>query len=149
MNESIHILIDSREQWPYGFDYPGTVIGLPTGDYSLRGHESRVAIERKSLNDLVSSLSSGRKRFQAELERGHNLSYFALVCECSMEAILRGQYRSKMLPAAVLGSLTAFSVRFNLPVFFAGDRRGGQRITQDLLLKFHKEVANPHEAKYA
>ncbi len=141
MLNPINIIVDSREQKPYSFpDHLVTVAGLKVGDYSLKGYEDRVSIERKTLGDLVSSLSHGRDRFQRELERGRDLAYFALIVESSMESILRGQYRSKMLPQAVLGSLTAYSVRYRLPVFFADNRQGGQRITQDLLLKYFNEI---------
>ena len=140
MNEPLTLKIDSREQRPYKFDLPVVVGKLDQGDYSLVGFESRVGIERKSLNDLISSLSFGRDRFQRELQRGPEMPYFALICECSMDDILRGRYRSRMTPASVLGSLEAYSVRFGLPVFYCGNRESGQRVTQSLLLKYHKEV---------
>ncbi|HEY1192336.1 MAG TPA: hypothetical protein VGE74_32230, partial [Gemmata sp.] len=60
------ILIDTREQQPYTFagfradkrDGGGPLVvdtetvGLSSGDYSLAGYADRIAVERKSLNDL-------------------------------------------------------------------------------------------------
>lgn len=135
------ILQDSREQRPYVFpDYPVIRTGLMTGDYSLLNFEGNIGIERKSLDDLVGSLSGGRKRFEAELERGSRMDYFSIVVESDMRSILQGKYRSRMSPAAVLGSLEAYSVRYKVPVWFAGDRAQGQALTQRLLVKFYKEM---------
>ena len=76
------IIIDTREQLPF-FVSPHwdekitkTVKGLTSGDYSLIGFENVVAIERKSLADLYSSLTNDRKRFEREFQR-LALSHFA------------------------------------------------------------------------
>ena len=63
------IIIDTREQAPFAFRHermdattePGT---LAVGDYSLAGLEDRVAVERKSLPDLVMCLGRERERFE-------------------------------------------------------------------------------------
>jgi len=71
------VVCDSREQLPYRFDrwagvriFRGT---LPTGDYSLAGYEDRLAVERKSLEDLLGCLTFGRERFERELRRAGDL----------------------------------------------------------------------------
>ena len=67
------ILIDTREQAPFAFTherYAGTTIEagtLDTGDYSLAGLTDLVAVERKSLPDLVACLGRERERFEREL----------------------------------------------------------------------------------
>ncbi|MCA1987342.1 MAG: hypothetical protein LDL27_12865, partial [Desulfovibrio sp.] len=66
------IVVDTREQRPFRFErWPAVILEpgtLPTGDYSLPGLAHRVALERKSLDDLVSCLkSTGRERFEREL----------------------------------------------------------------------------------
>ena len=68
------ITVDTREQLPYDFTgYADTEViraALPSGDYSLPGAEHLAAIERKSLDDLVSSLlQKQRDRFERELAR--------------------------------------------------------------------------------
>ena len=134
-------MTDSREQRPYLFpDYPVIRTGLMTGDYSLLNFEGNIGIERKTLDDIVSSLSHGRDRFERELSRGAEMSYFALIIEATMNDIIQGHYRSKMSPEAVIQSLMAFSVRYGMPVFFCGDRVGGQKITESLLVKYHREA---------
>ena len=69
------IAVDTREQLPYLFQGFGHWVGgvvraaLPTGDYSVQGMEALVAMERKSLPDLVLSLTASRARFLRGCER--------------------------------------------------------------------------------
>jgi len=86
------ILVDSREQLPFGFDrFPDveTITGtLATGDYSIPGFESVIAIERKELNDLIACLQGAeRRRFERELVRGAQLKHFFVLVEASLEDI--------------------------------------------------------------
>lgn len=141
------IVIDSREQKPDSFSGHETeVAGLPGGDYSIAGLESHVAVERKSIDDLIGCLCGDRSRFEKELFRGKCLDYFALVIEGSMEDITKGRYRSRMTPQSALQSIVAFSIRYSLPVWFAGDRQQGQYITASLLIKLASEVEKKWKA---
>lgn len=59
-------LCDTREQTPLSL--PDMEIQkLDVGDYTLEG--SNIYIERKSLNDLIGTLSKGYERFKKELDR--------------------------------------------------------------------------------
>ena len=52
-------MADTREQEVYTFDAARVTTvrrALPAGDYSLDGLEDRVAIERKTVEDLVSTM---------------------------------------------------------------------------------------------
>jgi len=133
-------IIDSREQRPYAFTGPSEVRVLETGDYSLANLESQVAIERKSIDDLIACLTTERDRFERELQRGRSLDYFALVIEGSLMDLANGNYRSEMSPKAALQSLFAFSIRFRLPIWFAENRAHGQRVTESLLQKYAASV---------
>ena len=100
------------------------IIGtLSEGDYSVCGLEDRIAIERKSLSDLVSSLTHDRKRFEKELAKTRSYQRFYVVCECSAEDILSGRYRSEASPASVWESICAFSIRY-APSYSAGQNHG-------------------------
>lgn len=138
------IKIDSREQRPYEFECPSEVGTVPVGDYSISGLEDHIAIERKSLDDLIGCLTIGRERFERELHKGRALDYFALVVEGSLSDLVNGNYRSKMLPKSAVQSLMAFSVRYRLPVFFCENRKYAQRVVESLLEKYAAEV----EKKY-
>lgn len=131
------IVIDSREQQPY--NYTGAVVmALRSGDYSLFGYENRMAIERKTLSDAYSSIGAGRKRFERELERLSGMDYAAIVIEATLEDFLRAPAFSKMNPKAAVNSLLAWSVKYRVCVFFAGNRRYGKTLTYRLLEKFWK-----------
>lgn len=120
------ILVDSREQTPLPFaHFPTERATLYTGDYSARGLEGSFCIERKSIADLIGSLTSGRDRFIRELERMRGYAFRRLLVIGSRSEIEQNTYRSKASPAAILGSLWALEVRFNVPVVFAATPEEG------------------------
>ena len=132
------IIVDSREQLPYQFDN-SIRRKLDVGDYSIEGLETRIAIERKSLEDLVGTLLRGRRRFARELHALRAYSFAAVVIEGSIADILAGNYRSEMKPQALLAMLTAMMLKYT-PVhwIFAGDRPHAYAVTTELL-KFATE----------
>lgn len=141
------IVVDSREQAPFLFagnkyrEVETEVGALPTGDYSLPGFEDRVAVERKSLDDLVGCLmNSNRDRFERELFRATPYSLFCVVVEASMQDIRNHQYQSLMKPKAVLQSLAAFQVRYRVPFAFCGGRAGAEYWTYSLLSKYLRDI---------
>lgn len=136
--QGIKIKIDSREQKPYEFEN-SEVETLSIGDYSVCGLEDCIATERKTVDDLIGCLTTGRERFEKELFKGKALDYFCLIIEASLQDIVNGNYRSDMNPKSAVQSLLAFSIRYRLPVWFAGSRKYAQRITESLLCKYAKE----------
>jgi ERCC4-type nuclease len=140
------IIIDTREQLPYKFDVPCEVATVPIGDYSILGLEDQVAIERKTVNDLIGCLTKDRERFERELHKGRALDYFALIVEASLSDLANGKYRSQMNPKSAIQSLLAFSIRYHLPIFFCGNRQHGQRVTQALLEKYAISIERKHKA---
>ena len=64
------VLIDRREQHAWRFENLPSELGtLDTGDYSVRGLEHLVAVERKTLDDLLGCCGRERDRFKRELAR--------------------------------------------------------------------------------
>jgi ERCC4-type nuclease len=145
------VVIDSREQAPFAFQharYAGTVVEagtLDTGDYSLAGLADRVAVERKSLPDLVACLSRERGRFERELQRAAALDAFAVAVEASWSELASGRYRSQMNPHSACQSILAFSCRYRIPVFFAGSRTGAEYVTWGFLRQYLESA----RARYA
>lgn len=135
------VIVDTREKDPYLFrGYSVTVerVGLPTGDYSIQGCEHLVAIERKSLPDLLGCLTASRKRFIEELVRAQRLKYFAVVVESDLVHLAAGNYRSAMNPNAAMQSIAAFMVRMKTPFIWCGSRKLGEYMTFSLLEKFYR-----------
>ena len=139
------IKIDSREQRPYSFDNTETGT-LQVGDYSILGLEDHISVERKTMDDLIGCLTGDRDRFERELYKGRALDYFALVVEASLSDLIEGKYRSQMNSKSAIQSLVAFSIRYRLPVWFAGSRDYGQRLTESLLSKYATEIERRYQA---
>ena len=129
------VVIDTREQTPWTF-LDGIVVvrgTLPTGDYSLVGFEIALAVERKSLADLVACCTAERPRFVRELVRMSTMTMAAVVVEADVSAVHAHAYRSQVLPSSVLGSVASFFVDYGIPVFFAGDRAQAAAFAHSLL----------------
>jgi DNA excision repair protein ERCC-4 len=138
----IAIVVDTREQEPYAFD-PERVIAtrkaLPAGDYSIEGHEDSVAVERKTLEDFVSTVIRSRKRFKKELQRLSGYEFACIVVEADLDDILGGRYRSGAHPNAILGSVLSIVVDFGIPIFFCSDRQAACRFVEGYLLRLHRK----------
>lgn len=114
------IIVDTREQTPLLFEnLPTERRTLATGDYSVLGFERDFSIERKSIGDLVQSLTRERDRFSRELQRMRAFDFRRLLVVGGSLADIEGHnYRSQANPKAIIGSLCAFEVRFDVPVCF-------------------------------
>jgi len=126
-------IIDTREQAPLDLSPLHTIAGtLATGDYSVCGLEQVVAIERKSLPDLLACVGRERARFDREVHRLAAYPVRALVIESTWPEIERGDWRGAVKPAAVLGSLVGWSAT-GLPLFMAGDHARAGKLVARLL----------------
>ena len=135
------VVIDTREQHPYEFEglsaghrykhrpwvVTTTRATLQSGDYSLQGLESAVSVERKSLQDLYSTIGHSRDRFERELQRLHEGAYHvaAVVVEASWEGILRQPpIWTRLRPQTVFRSVLAWTMRYQkVHWWMTGDRR--------------------------
>lgn len=145
------LIVDTREQLPFSFNkWPEVQVqraALSTGDYSLLGLEHKIALERKSIDDLVGCLmGQDRERFERELARGTALDRFAVVVEDSFENFSYGRYRSKMKPHAALQSLFAFQIRYGTNFIFAYNRAGAEYTVYSLLQKYLAELEKAYKA---
>jgi len=115
------IIVDSREQDPLAFSFPTITDGLSTGDYSIAGLEDDFAVERKSISDLVGSLTSGRDRFMRELQRLQAYPFRRLLIIGTEEEVAQGNWKhSKANPTAILHSLHAIEAR-GIPITYASN----------------------------
>lgn len=133
----VRVLIDTREQSPWNLEPLQSEVGtLETGDYSLAGDGLRdlIRIERKSLPDLIGVVGAGRDRFEREIERLQAFPVRVLIVEASWQDIDSGDWRGKVTPETVRGSLGSWMVR-GLNVVMAGDRTRAQSIACGLLYR--------------
>lgn len=136
------VVIDTREQLPWAFSPRVTTVrsALPAGDYSIQGLEDRVAIERKSLADYVRSVIQERDRFGRELRLLADYDFAVVVVEATWLDVVAGNYGGGVKPASVIGATVSIMVDIGVPVLFAGDRPGARRMTEELLLRWHRRA---------
>lgn len=128
-------VIDTRERTPVDLS-PLTHVRkcLKTGDYSIYGHEDKIAIERKSLQDFVGCCGQSRARFEREIERLRTFKYRAIVIEGDWSAVELKQYRGTIHPNAILGSALGWAL-LDITVVMAGNPiRAGKMIARMLYI---------------
>jgi len=127
------VLVDTREQLPLplfanrrNWIAGERRVALKTGDYSVEGMESLLALERKSLADLVNCTNVGRGRFIAGCSRLAKFRWKAILIEASYEDIKRGwmgELPSDVHPNAVCGLLDAIEAKFGIPILLTSRHR--------------------------
>lgn len=143
------VIVDSRERTPWRFENLPVERGtLATGDYSVRGLETLIAVERKSRADLVACCGRERARFVAELVRLRAYRFRAVVVEATLADLERGDWPGKLTPAHVLGSIASWQVRY-APFVFAGDADAAARWAERYLLQAARAIAERYSAARA
>lgn len=144
-NEKIRIVVDTREQRPLGFSvFPDVEVvrgTLATGDYSVFGFTTDIAVERKSIDDLIGCLTHDCDRFLRELERLRGYASALLVVETPFNVIRTGQYHSRMDPNAAVQSVFSIMQKFRLPFYFAESREDAAFAVYSFLRHFIRHEA--------
>ena len=132
---------DTREQKPL-FSKPRSWIintKLDEGDYSIKGFEKVVVIERKSLNDFYNSLGNDRERFEKELERLQGYKWKGLVVESPYQDVfIRLVDYSKLHPNSLYHSIASLECKHFLHVFYAPTRKDARWWVLSRLVKLYK-----------
>jgi hypothetical protein len=118
----LEILVDTREQYPWKFSAQQAVTrrqAIPAGDYALEADGTIVAaVERKSLADLVATMTSGKLRYL--LAALAELPHAAVVVEDRYSAIFKLTF---VRPAVVAEGLAEAQVRYpTVPIMFCETR---------------------------
>lgn len=131
------VVIDTREQTPWQFKSlqgldkqkkgpPSPLViksqskALKTGDYSIVGYEDQFTLERKSLEDALGTFTSGRERFERELERMASMKFAAVVLE--FPAWPRIPKERKVKWHTMEGSIRAWRQRFGVHFIHCSNR---------------------------
>ena len=125
------VLIDTREKLPFDFGrFPNWIAEekrqkLKVGDYSVEGMEKLLALERKTLSDLITTLMQDRPRFFRLCEQLAKYRWRALLVEASYEDIKSPYDADYTLahPNAVSGSLDALEAKFGIPVIYTSQHK--------------------------
>jgi ERCC4-type nuclease len=133
----LEIVVDAHERYAYRFSgqqVRTTSRALPCGDYGIMiGAALVAAVERKSLPDLISSLTSGRLRYAlAELAA---LRRAAVVVEDRYSQIYK---QDRVRPAVVADGLAECQIRWpNVPIVFCETRSLSEEWTYRYLAAAH------------
>ncbi len=133
----LQIVVDSHEQYAYHFtNQQVTTVkrALPCGDYAITvGGRLVASVERKSLADLVASLTSGKLRYaMAELAA---IPRAAVVVEDRYSAIFK---LDRVRPALVADGLAELQVRWpDVPIVFCETRQLAEEWTYRFLAAAH------------
>lgn len=126
-------IVDTREQMPLDLSPMRAERGtLSTADYSLKGLENIIAVERKSLEDLIGCVGNGRERFERELARLRAYPCRAVVVEATWAELQAGGWRSKVTPASAVGSVLAW-ISEGIPFLFVGTHEAAGRAVARLM----------------
>ena len=133
--EAVVAVVDSREQHPYTFDrIQQQTATLTTGDYSAAGMLDHIAIERKSLPDLIGVVGRDRERFEREIQRLLAFPVRAIVVEASWQDIDAGEWRGRVTPLQARESLLSWIVR-GVPCVMAGSRGRATAMVESILIR--------------
>ena len=105
---------------------------LATGDYSVLGLENIVAVERKSLADLLGCIGQHRERFDREVQRLLAYPTRAIVVEATWPDLEQGEWRSQITASAAIGSVLGW-IAAAVPIILAGDYERAGRYVSRLL----------------
>lgn len=147
------VTVDTREQvneHVTGFfdkkKIPYKTRKLNTADYSaMLGEmtmEKDVAIERKhNLDEICGNFTVERERFEREMLRAKALGtkMFLIIENATWTDIFLGNYRSKLDPKSLAGSLLSWQVKYNLTILFCKPEETG-RLIYGILYYYAREI---------
>src|SRR5262249_56229755 len=136
--------IDTREK--YGWKFPGRLTtierrALPAGDYGAIVEDEVVAVvERKTIENLATSLSDGTLSFQ--MQRLAEVARAAVVVEGDYPDLFRTQPGRGSWLADMLGRL---AVRYSeVPIIFAGSRKFAAEWSYRFFATSASSATTPH-----
>lgn len=160
----MRILIDNREQCPLDFKIVGNVtqvIGtrLDVGDYACMmepnslnsvGHIPPIFFERKTIEDLFGTLTSGMERFKREIERSIvSKCKLYLIVEGTLSDVLAGSRFSQVNPDSIIKTVFTLKLKYDIHPIFCQDREEMKRYILETFESFGRnwknaESPNPH-----
>jgi hypothetical protein len=144
----LEIIVDAHERYAYRFNgKPVRTVsrGLSCGDYAITTGEGNqgglvAAVERKSLPDLISSLTSGRPRFA--LGELASLPRAAVVIEDRYSQVFA---QDRVRPAVVVDGLAELQIRWpTIPLVFCETRALAEEWTYRYLAAAHTWAQSEH-----
>lgn len=134
------IIVDQQEKLPLTRYFNPELVQvetahLETGDYSLKQATHLLAIERKSLADLLQCCTKDRDRFMDQLRRMKNYPTRFLVIEAKREYIEAEIYSRDVRASSVINTVLGAAVRWNICVEYRDSPADAARMVQWICLK--------------
>ena len=134
INNMLKIIIDSNEKKPYNFKNC-VFKRLNFGDYKSANFYNGVVFERKSKNDLKSTMSGGKstKRFAKVMERARDKNaYVLIIIDCTKDDFFSTPTYGRMSNRAIYHNIKKFgSIYADICQFvFTGSRSNSKKIIE-------------------
>ena len=137
------IIQDTREQKPLDFSFATEVGTLKFGDYAFShsGHSGNCYFERKSMSDLIGTLSSGYERFCREIERAQAaLGYLIIIVEEDLNNALSFNtlphvYKTKVSPDYIFHNVRKLCQKYkHIQFLFVRGRTESSRVIEKVFI---------------
>ena len=140
--EEITCVIDSREWNPLPLSPLKTIVKkLDVADYSAVGFENKIAIEKKSLDDLCACVGRERARFDRMVKRLLDYEYRAIVVTDDWSKIDLKQYYGKLTPTQIYSAIMAWAMTAQVPIMFMGShQRAGLAVARMIYIAVNRET---------
>lgn len=148
------VIKDTREK--QGWDFPsntscaGVEIGtLKTGDYTLKGLEHLICIERKkNPAEVAGNLGFKKKPFEAEMQRMKEYPHAYIICEFSMSELL-AYPKGSNIPRArqanivitgryMLRCLLEYQLDYNVRILFCDNAENAAVVAASLMKRLYE-----------
>jgi len=158
----ITVIQDSQEKMPWNFrtytDFVESQVikKIPTGDYTILGHETEFIVERKkSVDELALNLGQLYTRFRKELVRMREFKEAYIVCEFSSEDLInypatsnlnKYSWNNKKSPIprmkgkSMYQQINTIQEVYNLKFIFAMNRANARDTVLNLMKEFDERL---------
>jgi ERCC4-type nuclease len=148
INTDFVVIVDTREQKPWLFEHQAKANHkLDTGDYSIEGLESILAIERKrNVAEVANNITE--KRFKDVVDRLSKIKHSYILLEFNLEDVMKYPIGSdipkrlwdkiRVSPAFIIKHLIDIQVDHNIKIIFCDNSENAEKLALALMKKVHK-----------
>ena len=126
---------------------------MKTGDYTLKGMEDFLCIERKaSAAEISNNLGRKKKPFQAEMERMQKFEHSFILCEFSLDDVIKfpensgipkaKQKNVKLTGKYILICLIEFQLWYNTKIIFCGSKYNSFLVANSIFKRVNELTHN-------
>lgn len=149
------VIFDSREQHGWTFEPTEKCLGMEmatllTGDYTIKGLEDFICIERKgSVSEIATNLGKELDRFKREMERMEPVTHKYIICEFSYSDIIKFPYGAgiplaklklvKMTGKIILKNLLEVQMQYGVNVLFCDNAVGAFNMAEGIMKRVYEK----------